>query len=166
MRTRIVVWVVTRTATPGSLRGHTSRAPPHLVLTLSGRCYCPILVRKKLRLREGLLAFLRPQGRSWCPTWGLVSHPGPHITITWGPTQAFLTPLVTECNQISLGSPAAEAGGDLGVPHCPPLLYGHEEGPREGEGLPEQRMEVGFQKPGIMGTHITSKSSSSGRAEG
>lgn len=37
--------------------------------------------------------------------------PGLPVTVTWGPTQALLTPSVTEGNQISLGSPTAEAEG-------------------------------------------------------
>ena len=41
-----------------------------------------------------------------------VPDPGPvsHFRTTWGPTQAFLTPPVTEHSQISLGCPDA--------PHC------------------------------------------------
>ena len=74
----------------------------------------------------------------------LVPDPGPvsHFRTTWGPTQAFLTPPVTKHNQISLGCPDA-----------PPLLCGHKEGSREGEGLPEQWTEVSFQKLGVTGPH-------------
>lgn len=64
-------------------------------------------------------------------TWGLVCPPGIYVKITWGPNQAFLTPLVTECSHISLQNPGL--GGTLG-----------EEGPREGEGLPNSGRQQAF----------------------
>lgn len=54
------------------------------------------------------MAFLRPQARSWCPTRGRLS-PRPAHHNHLGPHSASPTPLVTECNQMSPGSPAAEA---------------------------------------------------------
>lgn len=95
-------------------------------------------IAEKLRLLEDQ-SLRRPQGWSQGP----VCPAGLHIRVSGGPSPAFPTPLVTECSQVS---PHNHGLGNLGGTQCSPRLDGSQEGPREGEGLPEQQTEAGFQK--------------------